>query len=508
MNSREDLRKAVHRELARRFIRAFCEVYLSHHFPVAWGEHHHDLFQCIDRNQVNKRIVRAEPRKFGKTSVIALALVLHQFAFRLKQFVILIGESATTAESNLQSVIDEVENNETLLEDFPHLRPAIDQKGQLVKWTDRQLVFQSGATVVAKGMGARLRGLKRRRFRPDLAILDDPESPETADTFMKRKRHKSWFGGTFMGLGAADWDIYVIGNLIHKEALIADLLKDPEWDGKVFRAENKPKPETYPYQLGNTKEDGSALWPEGWPLDRLEAYKRQKTVGTLIYAREMMNNPIDDADKKFDTGQFAYFDFQPSMLTDYEMIATFIDPAGGQKPNEVRAGKKDFAAIVTAGRRRDNKKIQIIDVEMTKELPKQQIELLLKVYGTFKPTKVGAEENIFKNLLVSNITEMGQERNLYLPVEAVHQTQNKITRILSIQPPIESLTVEFARHLIAKCPEYFEQFDEFPADHDDGPDATEGVVRLLETGAPLSDGLVAGVPKPQIIPAMSWPQRF
>lgn len=452
--------------------------------------------------------MRAEPRKFGKTSIIALALVLQQFAFKVKQFVILVGESATTAESNLASIIEELENNQLLLEDFPHLKAAMDQKNQFVKWTDRQLVFESGATVIAKGMGARLRGLKRKQFRPDLAILDDPESPETADTFMKRKKHKNWFGGTFLGLGAKDWDIYVIGNLIHKECLIAELLQDPAWDGKVYRAENKPVGETFPYQLGNTKDDGSALWPEGWSLEALETYKRQKNVGTLIYAREMMNNPIDDADKKFDTGQFAYFDFLPTMLAEYEAIMSFIDPAGGQKPNELKAGKKDFCAIVTAGRRRDNKKIQVFDVEMTKELPKQQIEVLLKVYQTFKPSRVGAEENIFKNLLVSNITEMGQEQGLYLPVEAIHQTQNKITRILSIQPPIESKTIEFARHLIAKVPKYFEQFDEFPADHDDGPDATEGVIRMLETGVPLSQGVMVGTPRVQVIPVRPMPRRF
>lgn len=509
MRSREDLHRKVRKELARRSIKAFCVIYLKHHFTSAFGEHHEDMFASIDRKEARKRVARAEPRKFGKSTIISLALPLHVFAFMLKHFVILIGEAATTAESNLQSIIDEVENNELLLQDFPHLRPAIDKKGQLVKWTDRQLVFHSGATIVAKGMGARLRGLKRKRFRPDLAILDDPESPETADTFTKRKRHKGWFGGTFMGLGSTDWDIYVIGNLIHKECLIAELLKSDEWDGKVYRAENRPVSAAYPYKLGNTKDDGSALWPEEWPLEALEVYKRQPTVGTLIYAREMMNNPIDDADKKFDTGQFAYFDFNWAvMLNDYDAIATFIDPAGGQKPNEVKAGKKDFAAIVTAGRRRDNKKIQIFDVVMNRELPDGQIDALIGAVKEFKPSKVGAEENMFKNLLSSNITQAGLRENVYVPVQAIHQTQNKITRILSIQPPIEAKTIEFARHLLAKCPVYFEQFDEFPAEHDDGPDATEGVVRLLEAGAPLSQGAIVGVPRPQVIPMQRMPARF
>lgn len=479
-NSREYWQREVRKELGRRSIKAFCLLYLRHHFPKPFAENHEDLFQKIDDPKKNKRVVRAEPRRFGKTSLISLALPLQALAYQTKWFVLLVGEAAPSAESNLQSIIDEVENNELLLQDFPHLAPKRDNKGQLVKWTDRQLVFESGATIVAKGTGARLRGLKRERFRPDLAILDDPESPETADTFGKRKRHKNWFGGTFMGLGASEWDIYVIGNLIHLDCLIADLLKSPEWDAKVYRAENTPTRKSYPFPLGNTKQDGSALWPEAWPLEELAQYKRQPTVGTIIYAHEMMNDPMEDSDRKFDTGQFAYFDFTPQMLGEYDVIATFIDPAGGQKPNEIKQGKKDFAAIVTAGRRKDNRKVQIIDARLTRDLPAKQIDLLLDVYQEFRPSRMAAEDNIFKNLIRPNIEQRAQTRGMYPPIVSIHQTQNKVTRVLSIQPPIEAKTIEFARHLLKTCPEFFEQFDEFPGGHDDGPDATEGAVRLTE----------------------------
>src|SRR6185436_1072328 len=124
-----------------------------------------------------------------------------------------------TAQTNLASIVQELETNEQLLEDFPHLAPARDPKGQLVKWTDEEIVIANYALVRAKGMGSRMRGMKYRSHRPDLAVLDDPESPETADTFLKRRRHQRWFGGTFLGLGATNWDIYVISNLPHHDAL-------------------------------------------------------------------------------------------------------------------------------------------------------------------------------------------------------------------------------------------------------------------------------------------------
>lgn len=469
----------MRRELGRRSTKAFAEIYFSHHFPLPFGEQHDDLFAVFDAGGGAKRVCRAEPRFHGKTTLAALIHPIRQFAYRWKRFCLMLGASMDAAEANLASIIEEVENNEALLEDFPHLRPAMDQKGQLVKWTDRQLVFRSGASIIAKGMGGRMRGLKRGAHRPDLAILDDPESPENSDTFKKRKRAKRWFGGTFLGLGGSDWDVYVIGNLVHHDSVIAELLRAPSWDSKLYRAENKPVRQGFRYPLGNTKTDGSPLWPEGWPPEKLLSYRNEPNVGSLVYAREMMNDPREDADKIFDTAQFEYFDFVKDRdLKTYDALATFIDPAGGQKPNELKQGKKDFAAIVTAGRGGGH--IDVLDVKMTKKLPDSQFDLLLDTYEEFHASLIGAEENIFKNLIKSNIEAAGKARNLFPAIRPIHQTQNKVTRILSTQPLTENKTLRFARHLLQTVPEYFEQWDEFPAEHDDGPDATEGAVRLLE----------------------------
>src|SRR5262245_17849829 len=219
-------------------IEAFARTYFKHHFTAPFCEMHRDIFEMCDgpSPQNGKRVARCAPRKFGKTTIISLVKPLHDIAYQRKHFVLLIGESATTAEGNLATIAAELDSNELLLKDFPHLSPAKDTKNQFVKWTDRQIVFQNFSTIVARGMGARMRGIKYRERRPDLAVLDDPESPETADTFLKRMRHKRWFGGTFMGLGTTDWDLYVIGNLPHHDCLLADLLKDHTWDGKLFRA--------------------------------------------------------------------------------------------------------------------------------------------------------------------------------------------------------------------------------------------------------------------------------
>jgi predicted phage terminase large subunit-like protein len=469
-------------------LEAFCLRYLAHHFTAPFCEMHYDIFKACDAQVHGKRFARIAPRKMGKTTIINLGLPLQKLAYQEKWYILMIGESADTAEANLATLAHEIETNELLLEDFPHLRAAVDPRGQTVKWTDRQLVFANYATVRAKGMGARMRGMKYRQRRPDMAILDDPESPETADTFLKRERHKRWFGGTFMGLGTSDWDVYVIGNLPHHDCLIAGLVLDPRWDGKLWRAENIPKRENERYPVGNTKEDGSALWPEEWPLARLEQYRNEPNVGNLGYAREMMNDPREEENKAFSLSEFEFFNYEEEKPTYDEMVIS-IDPAGGENPGEVRRGKRDYCAVVAMGRKRDNT-IDVVDAVLKKVLPDAQIDIALDMYTRYEAS-ISVEENMYKNLLKTSMEKRAKERGLYPVVRVRTSAQNKITRILSLQPPIRRRNIRFAAHLIEKAPELFAQFDEFPGTYDDGPDAVEGGLRQLERRASQAFKLIS-----------------
>lgn len=463
----------------------FARTYLKRHFSKPFCEMHRYLFGRIDAPAPDggKRTAIIAPRKFGKTTQINLVLPLQELAYQRKRFVLLIGESSGAAEGNLATITQEIETNELLLEDFPHLAPATDPKGQFVKWTDRQLVFKNHATIMAKGMGSRMRGIKYRDQRPDLSIVDDPESPETADTFLKRRRHKRWFGGTFLGLGTENWDIFVIGNLPHHDALIAGLVRSKEWDGIMYRAINIPARPDDRYPIGNTKTDGSALWPEGWSLEALEIYKRQPEVGSLGFAREMMNDPREEEDKPFNPLLFATFKFTPEHKRTFVVTATAVDPAGGSNPGEYKKGIRDWCCIVSAGRTRDGF-IDVFDVRMTKLPPENQIDLLLDAYADHRVKRIGVEEVMFKNLYKPSIARAGQKRQLYPTIVTLKAPKaNKQTRILGIQPVIMDApqVVRFAEHLFELVPQYFAMFDEFPMGHDDAPDATEMVIRMLET---------------------------
>jgi hypothetical protein len=446
-------------------------------------------------------VARAAPRKFGKTTIISLAKPLHDLAYKRKQFILLVGETATTAEANLGTLTAEVENNELLRADFPHLVPATDRKGQNVKWTDKQIVFSSFQTVMAKGKGAKARGIKYRQNRPDVAICDDLESPETADTFLKRLRTKRWFGGTFIGLGAKGWDIYYIGNLVHNDCLLASLLRAKDWDSKLWRALNIIKDEEL-YPTGHTISDGSPVWPEVWGLDALEQLRNTPEMGEFNFAREMMNDPRTREEQQFMSIEFTFYDHDPTRESRYKKKLTYIDPAGGEQTGQMKKGRRDYFCAVTGGINPDDNWIEIFDVQMKRLVPDKQIEVVLDVYMKHR-SPIQIEDIMYKNLYASSMAAAASKRGLYPPITTrdVHG-QNKNGRILGTQPLIqhpETRKVRFARHLLESVPEYFGQYDDYPGEYDDGPDATEGVIRGLE---------VPPAPKQLLIPSLQSTSRW
>ena len=95
--------------------------------------------------------------------------------------------------------------------------------------------------------------------------------------------------------------------------------------------------------------------------------------------------------------------------------------------------------------------------------------------------KMGAEENLFKNLLIQNIRDEAERRNLIrgqdglppykLPVKSINQIENKEKRIYTLEPKVEHGHIVFNRTI---GQEFWNQMFEFPkGEHDDGPDALE-----------------------------------
>jgi phage terminase large subunit GpA len=252
------------RALAEQSFRLFCESYLPQTFRLAWSEDHLKVIAKIETAvTLGGTFAVAMPRGSGKTSLCEAAALWAILTGRRK-FVALVGAEEQGALEMLASLKIELETNELLLADFPEAVFPVWQlegivqrsRGQLYKgerthigWNGKRLILPtipgsqaSGAIVRVAGITGRVRGMKHKRpdgnsARPDLAIVDDPQTDESAknpDQCAKRARLVT---GAILGLAGPDTKIAcAMPCTVIRSGDLADQFLDrklhPEWQGE------------------------------------------------------------------------------------------------------------------------------------------------------------------------------------------------------------------------------------------------------------------------------------
>ena len=337
---------------------------------------HHDIyasFQGPENKGRGKREAWVAPRGFAKSTAVTI-LVLYLAAFKLREFVVWTSETASQVEELVATVIDLIEGGGYFTEDFPHVLPARDPRGNYVKWTDRDIVLDSGFRLSARGAGKSTRGLRRGNVRPDLIICDDAEGESSVgDTGYPKVRR--WLTRVLAPALAPGGDIIWVNTLIDWTSVTGAMIRQDEdwtdaWNIRHLQAEWFEDPETgdridaatlthhcpenkdlhgRPYEGDVDKLVHRLLWPEYWPMERLMAFKKEN--GILAYSYEMLNKPRSEGDKVFADpewlqwchfeGNAVYFDDRPRdqwLNARFLVHVTYLDPA---------FGGKDYAAVVT-----------------------------------------------------------------------------------------------------------------------------------------------------------------
>jgi len=217
----------VRKDHCRHDLRSFCETYLAQRFPLAWSNDH---LTCIAKMQTaivdGGQFAFAMPRGSGKTS-LAEAGAMFALLYGHRRFVALVGASEDAAKEMLLSIKTEFEQNDLLDEDFPEVVYPIRSlqginnrasgqtlSGQrtLVAWTDTRAVLPtvagspaSGSRLRVAGITGRVRGMKAttasgESIRPDFAIVDDPQTDESATSPAQNSKREAVLNGAILGL--------------------------------------------------------------------------------------------------------------------------------------------------------------------------------------------------------------------------------------------------------------------------------------------------------------------
>lgn len=347
------------------------------HVPAS--EFHHMLYEAADTPRASKaREAFIAPRGFAKSTAVTI-IVLRWAALKQREFVLWTSETASQVEELVASIIDEIESNDALLDDYPHMAPKKDNHGNFVKFNDRDIVLSSGFRLSARGRRKATRGLRRGAKRPDAVICDDAEGEESVgENAYPKTRH--WLTRVLGPALSPQGDIFWLNTLVDWTSITGALIKQQE-DWTLHWTVHHLQAEWYETDKGDKVDvldltylhDGAKdevrrgdvykspdeddryaglehklLWEAYWGKERLDGFRAE--FGFIAYSYEMLNKPANEGVKPFPADNLLWCRIEGGRVhrdgydeDDWinERIlkhVTFIDPA---------FGGRDYAAVVT-----------------------------------------------------------------------------------------------------------------------------------------------------------------
>lgn len=416
--------------------------------------------------RVTKFSMTMLPRGYSKTTLVGVGVVLYWILYQEKKFPVYISETATAAEIQLGNVRMELETNERFRAVFGDVCP---KRQDSLKWSGDIIQTTTGVTVVARGRGGQVRGLNFNGQRPDCIVLDDVEDRESVKTQEQRDKSKTWMYGDVMPAlpeMQEDATILGLGTLLHAEALLMTLHKDPEWTSIIF---------------GVRDLQGDLLWAANMNERKIEVKKQSYARAGLLhqYYLEYENTIRSAENQKFHANNFTILYAPRGELIHCGIV---LDPAISQK------AKADFSAIAVGGV--TSKGLIHVCEAWGKQgaTPREQIDKFFAFSKTWDCNLHGVESIAYQAVLLHLMREEMFRKQHYFEITPITHSKNpqsKEERIVGIlSPRYSNGYIMHNRHF----PLLETQLQDFPAGKRDLPDALAMLVHLLDPAAPLAAG--------------------
>jgi predicted phage terminase large subunit-like protein len=474
----------------------FGTTYFPHYMECPTSSLHHYfckrypemIFRARDTGQ-GDREADAAPRGNAKSTWTTLILPIWAMAYKYRWFILIVSETVAQSNDFIQFIMTELETNERLKQDFP------DLCGEGPVWRTGTIVTRNGIKVRGAGAGQKLRGMRHGSKRPDLVIGDDLENDEQVESPEQRTKFETWFFRALMKIGQPDTVYIVVGTILHHASLLANLLRKAGWKGQKFKAVlkfsesrlwetwqevfadvtvSKELAEEHADDFFTQRRDEmlagtEVLWPEREPYYYL--MKMMVSEGRANFFSEKQNEPINPEDCLFQESDIAYWDDDDVDLAGCPH-AGVVDPSMGKKSK-----RNDPSAIVCGKPKGGRIYLTIADIQ--KRHPDTIIADILLYHERDPFQQFGVESIQFQEFFKDRLIKEAHQKNLTLNVIELRPNVDKNLRIQTLQPYIKNGWVVFRRNMQG----LITQLLQWPmGDHDDGPDALEQLVKMIEAG--------------------------
>lgn len=222
------------------------------------------------------------------------------------------------------------------------------------------------------------------------------------------------------------------------------------------------------------------LWPEWESLYVLMKMRLER--GNAAFDREKQNSPVDPTRCEWPAEYFddhIWFDEWPTDLA-WKVIA--LDPSKG---GDGRHG--DYSALVVLGIAADG--TAYVEANLARRDVSQIVIDGTRLCAEHQADQLGVEANQFQELLVDDfLAEFARQGIHACKLAKLHNSVPKRVRIRRIGPWLSRQRMRFLRGS-ASTELLVDQLRDFPlGSHDDGPDALEMAVRLVEEYRYASQG--------------------
>lgn len=475
----------------------WAQQYVPHYFEFPPSKLHIWLSERLSKLHKARgaKIWIIAPRGAAKSTWITFLYPLWAVCHGTETYIVIAADTLDQAQRYLAGIKEELTSNLALKAAYPK------SWGEGPLWQKEGCVTANDVRIDAVGTGKALRGRRDKSSRPSLVLVDDPEGDEAVFSALIRKRTRDWWERTVLKVGDHRTNYIAAGTVLHRECLVNHIAVNPLFYGQRFRsigvypraldlwaaweellrdhrdpARLETAREFYESHRSDMEDGAEVLWPEREPLYELMS---QRAAGRVAFECEKQNNPTDPSAVEFPedyfepdgSGNEIWFGgtLDPG---DVVLSTLFLDPSKGK---ETKVG--DYASYVLAQLARNG--LVYVTAWLGYEPIDQLIQRGVNLALRFQPDAFGMEVNNFQELFARELFRAVKEAELALTISPVVNTVKKEIRIRKLDPWLSQRRLRFRDDDHGRL--LVDQTRDFPVgDHDDGPDALEGALRLLQ----------------------------
>lgn len=275
--------------------KGFLVMYFSHIFFLDIAPFHEEFINDFEKKTDFIGVISF---RGSAKSTYAELYALYSALEDKSHYTLYLSETEAKSTQAVMNIKMHVENNKLLMQDYAlNVKNYTKTRFTTQKWSESFLIL-NGNAIQSTSIGSQVRGMKFNNDRPNLYICDDLENTINTRTEESRRKNRTWFYTEFIeamaqGELGKDAKIIVIGNLVHRDCILANLYKRAVDNKDILQVKRYPL----------IDENGEITWKGLYPnMEAIEIKKRKvmlsgEGLGPVIWAREYLLKDVDEDDQ-------------------------------------------------------------------------------------------------------------------------------------------------------------------------------------------------------------------